>query len=488
MATTTSTSAEASSALAKFADAATTPEERYEALSTLSATKVLPKQADDPAVAAGRQQLLQRAIAAVEPGDRLLAIAECIRLTQIVKRWAPEMVEQLRPAFSEPLPSMQLLASGDDRLNLARACAQMSAAWLPDYLAQSVAEEPTAEKARAELVAALMARSSSLSDTLRRLAKAFEAFRPDTQAPGDTMARRLARAIEVLREALLDSELDAGEDLGSSAYEWVSAPLMAVGKPQDDKAQIDLSKQALLLVHDIVRTRISVAADPTMYRVVDYCRRLGGGRSWPDELAKPLDKLTTDVTEALVLLGRQGQRDQGLLSQLEVLCNHPERARVVARDLASRHPELNEEVRDWLEHGRVRTVRQASNAAVEAAASSADESIGLALQAARKARMLRDSLREPLVSNLEIYDPGLAPATQELLDGVQALAVQVEQAAALRGLDLYGTPGEEVDASAKFFTAVGGTPRQRMVVKQPAIVRKRSDGGVGDVVTKGLVE
>ena len=225
-----------------------------------------------------------------------------------------------------------------------------------------------------------------------------------------------------------------------------------------------------------------------MYRVVDYCRRLFGGRSWPSELQKPLERLITDVSEALVLLGRQGQRDQALLSQLDVLCNHPERARALARELAARHPELIEEVRDWLEHGRIRNLRQASISAIEAAASNADESIGLALEAARKARALRDGLRDSLISNLEIYDPGLAPSTQALLDGVQALAIQVEQAAALRGLDLYGMPGEEIEMSTKFFTVVGGIPRQRMVVKQPAIVRRRPDGGTGDVVIKGLVE
>jgi hypothetical protein len=488
MATNKSLSPEAASALVRFSDASTSPEDRREALSTLSATKVLPKQAEDPAITTGRNHLLRQATTAENPGHRMLAIAECIRLTQIVKRWTPEILQQLRPAFAAPLPSMQLLSNGDDRLNLARACAQMSEPWLPDYLARSIAEEPTAEKARLEMVMALMAKSDSLADMLRSLAIAFKAYHPDTQTPGDTIARRLTRAIEALREALLESELEAGNDLGVALYEWISAPLMAVGKPQDEKAQIELIRQVLLLVHDIVRTRISVVADPSMYRVVDYCRRLAGGRSWPAELQKPLERLITDVSEALVLLGRQGQRDQALLSQLDVLCNHPERARALTRELAARHSELNEEVRDWLEHGRIRAVRQASNSAIEAAASSADESIGLALQAARKARSLRDGLTGSLVSSLEIYDPALAPSAQALLDSVQALAIHLEQAAALRGLDLYGVPGEEIEMSTKFFTVVGGTPRQRMVVKQPAIVRKRSDGGIGDVVTKGLVE
>ncbi|WP_157836597.1 hypothetical protein [Paracidovorax oryzae] len=476
------------SALELFAGASTTPAERRSALTALITAKVLPKQADNPAIIAGRAHLLAQIHNAAEPGHRLLAIAESIRLGQVVKRWAQEIVELLRPAFVAELPEMQLLTEADDRLNLARACAQMSAPWLPAYLADSIANEETGEKARAEMIVALLNQSANLGNALHRLVAAFESLRPSTEAPGDTVARRLTRTLSSVRNALLESELEAGEELGKALYELLAIPLSIVGKPQEEKVQLDLSREALLAVHDIVRTRISVVADSQMYRVVDYCRKLCGGRSWPDDLRKPRERLIIDVTEALVLLGRQGQHDQSLLAQLDVLCNHPERARSVARDLAARHPEVHEDVRYWLEHGRMRVTRQASESAIEAAASNADESIGQALQAARQARLLRDSLREPLASNLEIYEPSLAPATHELLDRVQVLAIQVEQAASLRGLDLYGTPGEEVEMSAKFFTVLGEAPRLRMIVKQPAVVRKRPDGSVGDVVTKGLVE
>ena len=268
----------------------------------------------------------------------------------------------------------------------------------------------------------------------------------------------------------------------------IAEPLAAIGRPQEEKVQIDLSREALLTVHDVVRTRISVVSDPAMYRVVEYCRKLCGGGSWPNELKRPLERLVTDVTEALLLLGRQGLRDQSLLDQLDVLCNHPERARAVARDLLAKHPELPEEVRDWLEVGRMRAVRQASDAAIEIATSNADESIGLALQAARQVRALRDGLRERLMDSLAIYEPTLASATQELMDRVQVLSVQIEQAANVRGLDLFGVPGDEVEMSTKFFNIVGAAPRQRMRVRQPAVVRKRADGTLGDVVTKGLVE
>ncbi len=474
--------------LSAFANAATPPIERRAALTALITAKVLPKQADDPAVAEGRAHLLAQVLAPdAEPRHRLLAIAESIRLGQVVKRWAPEIAEQLRPAFAEELPSMQLLNEADDRLNLARACALMSSAWLPAYLARAIAEEETGEKARGEVVAALLARSPDLATALRQLASAFQALRPNTEEPGETVARRLARTLVALRSALLEVELEAGDEPGKAFYEMLAMPLSALGKPQTEKVQLDLVREALLTVHDTVRTRISVVADPQMYSVVAYCRRLIGSTSWPKDLTSPLERLITDVSEALILLGRQGQCDQTLLGQLDVLCSHPERARALARDLAKKHPELPEDVREWLERGRVRVARQASDSAIEGAASNADQSIGLALQAARRARTMRDNLYESLLANLEIYEPALVPSARDLLDRVQTLAIQVEQAASLRGLDLYGIPGEEIDMSPKFFTVLGGAPRQRMLVMQPAIVRKRPDGSVGDVVAKGIV-
>ncbi|MBK6744587.1 MAG: hypothetical protein IPG66_17145 [Hydrogenophilales bacterium] len=338
------------------------------------------------------------------------------------------------------------------------------------------------------MMSALLARSASLRDVLYAVGVAFESLRPDTESPGDTIARRLTRTLVVLRNALLECEPEAGEGLGKALHQLIAKPLTTIGEATRGEGSPDLTREVLLSDYDIVRTRISVAADPEMYRVVDYCRKLCGGRTWPTELTKPLERLVTDVTEALVLLGRQGQCDQPLLDQLEVLCNYPERARAVSQELARRHLELPEEVRDWLEKGRIRVVQQASESAIEIAASNADESIGLALQVARQARQLRDGLRDPLASNLEIYDPALAAPTLELLDYVKVLAVQLEQAASLRRLDLYGTPGEEIEMSPKFFTIVSSAPRQRMIVKQPAVVRKRSDGSFGDVITKGLVE
>ena len=473
-------------ALAIFAGS-TVPSERRDALSALIANKFLPKNADTEEIHLGREQLLRDAASSIDPLRQLLAIAEAVRLTQVVKRWLPEVSKKLQAVFEKELPPLHLLPEADDRLNVARACSLMQSGWLVGYLAQSIADEEQGEKARAELMSSLLLRVGSLSEAVEALSKCFENVRPQTEEPATSIARRLTRTLYAFRAALVELDIETGPRLGKSLQQLVSGSFVEAGRPQDEKVQTELSKEVLLTVHDIVRTRISIVAEPSIYLPVSYCKQLCGG-SWPNELTKPLAKLAGNVSEALVLLGRQGMRDQMLLGQLDVLSKYPERAKAMARELALRHPELSEEVRDWLEFGRVRPERAVSSSAQEYAASNADAAIGLALQAARRVEQVTEGLRERLLSSLEIFEPALLGVTKEALDKAKALTIQVEQAASLRNLQLLGIPGQEVDASPKYFEVIGGEPRQRMVVRQPAVIKIKNDGQPGDVVLRGLVD
>lgn len=478
-------------ALTVFGDAGAHPEARSDALTVLITAKLLPKEAEHPAVLAGCQHLLQQAHAGADSGYRLLAMAELVRFGQVVKRWAVRLPELLWPLFAQPLPAVAMLGRADDRLNLARACSLMAARgldWLPAYLADAIADEDSGEKARAELLQALMRSEATLSAVFARLCTAFGRVRPGTESPGDTVARRLTRTLAALRPLLLDSDLETGESLGEAMHDLVVQAFDGSGRPGEGKVQTDLSRELLLAVHDTVRSRLSAVADAQLYQVIRYCRRLCGGGAWPAELRPQLDRLVADVSEALVLLGRQGQCHQGLLDQLEVLCDHAERARALAQGLASRHPELPEEVREWLRKGRHRMTRPASQAAQDAATSTADESLGLALPVAREARRVTEGLRPALMATLELYEPNLLPAVNELWDKVRHLTLQVEQAAALRALGTLGVPGEVMDMSTKYFNSVTGGHEPRMTVVVPAIVRMKTDGSPGEVVTKGLMK
>lgn len=481
-------------ALRLFAAPETTPEQRRDALSVLMERKALSNKHDDSAalaVRAGRGLLLRSAADEPEPGYRLLAIAEAMRMRQVADKDVKLEIERaLAPTLVAELPPLSLLTRAEDRANAARACLLVREPWIAPYMATAVAEEDGGEIGRELLVDALVERLPTLSEVVAMLAEAFEKLQPGTEAPGDTVGRRLTRTLLKLRPAIVQSERDPGEDLGKALHGLVVDAFSRAGRPQEDKVKIELSRELVLTVHDAVRTRFSLVTDASMYEAVRYCRRLFPGANWPNDskLEDALSRLVADVSEALLLLGRQGRPNQELRAQLDVLCNHADRARGVARELAVRHQELPEHVREWLETGRLPSAEKASETAIELAASNADASIGLALRAVRDMQAAIDGVEARLVASLEMYDPMLAPSVEQFVTSARMTLAQVAQAARLRRLDLYGTPGEEVEFSAKFFDVEGQHPRQRMVVLTPAVVRTRADGGVGEVILKGRVE
>jgi hypothetical protein len=475
-----------SAALAAFGARETPPLQRRDALSSLIETKALPREAEAPEVLQGRRMLIEMATSA-EPITRLMGIAESVRLGQVVKRWGAQLPRDLAPALQTEIPPAQLLAEASDRLNLARACAMMDSPWLPKYLAAFVAEEETGEKARAQALAALLDRVVDLEELLNALSHAFSRYTPQTEAPGETVARRLTRTLAAIRELLVDTEKEPGRNFGG-AFERLLSESLAGRQPQTEKVKIELAREALLALHDALRTQATLIVDASAYAVTSYCRRLCGGPTWPSELQRPLEKLVLDVSQALLLMGRQGERSQEMLEQLKAVTNYPERAQAISRSLAEKHEELSEEVRDWLVHGRIRVHRGAGAALIEVAASNADEALGLALQESRRLRALVETLNSPLLSNLQLLDATLASACKDLLEQASRTSVQVEQAAVLRNLDLVGKPGEEIEASSKYFRVMSEFPKAKMTVRQPAVVRKRPDGGPGEVIVKGLLE
>ena len=479
---------QAADALSLFSAPDTSPEDRRDALTVLISNNLVRNDAYSDSMRAGLDILLMQSNEAGDSPWRLLAIAECIRLSQVDKRLASQIFENLKSAFRQPLPPLQNLAVADDRLNLVRACAQMTSDWIPSYLAQGIAEEEGGEKARIEAINALLAKSTTLSYAIKLLAKAFSTLRPSTESPSDTIGRRLIRSFQGLRGAIIESEIEAGSDIGKSLYDFLVDAFSEYGRPTNEKVKIDLSREILSTLHELVRTRISAAVDPTTYRVVAYCRRMCGERSWPEELSPPLDRLVFDVTEALLLIGRQGTCDQPLREQLDVLVNHKERARNLTRKLSARNPDLPEGVRKWLETGRLIEDQPASEPAIESAMNRIDEPIGIALSIARDLQRMIDTIRTPILSNIEIFEPNLLNPTSQLLNDARILAIQMQQIASTRSIDLYGIVGEEIEFSAKYFIVAGKNPRQKMIVRTPAVVRMRTDGTIGEVIVKGIAE
>lgn len=465
---------------------------RHAALSTLIENKYLPKNADNGQIQIGRDILITEAKSSKDQSSKLIAIAELIRLGKVVKRLSDDLPELFRLAYRNELPDFtdsEYKLDADVRVNIARACSFIESNWIQAYRAKIIANEETADRVRAEMLSAFIPASNSLTEALTLLKESFNEIKVETESPGDTIARRLTRVIALLRPIILETDIDIGNDIGKALLNFIREPLIH-SKPQETAVQIGLAKEMLYLVHDIVRTNMSVVTDPHVYDVVAYCRRLLGEKTWPPALREPLECLIRDIREALILLGRQGQSDQNLMDQLKVLCNYPERAKNILQRIADKHPEIPEDVRYWFTKGRKKTVAAPTvgDTALSMKDASTDGSIGDVLLQTKNIQLQITNISNQLLTSLNIFDPGLVNPTQDLFNSFKVLLIQVGNIAKLRRLGIYGDIGTDIEMMPKFFDVIGGNPRQIMTVVKPAIVILRDDGSIGDVITKGIVK
>jgi len=462
-------------------------EVRIRALTDLMTAKAIPKRADDVRFGRGLDRWVQLANTDVAPPrDRLLAIAELIRATQQLKKRQPALIARVEPAFARDLPPLNLLDDPEVRLNVARACSMMDAPWLQAYRAASVANE-AAPKPRAEMMEGLVARASSISEVLDLLLPPFDGMHPGTENPAESLTKRLVKTLEIFRITVLGSLLDAGPDVGKRLDAFIRSTLAATGRPKDESVQVDLTREVALTLHDLVRSRFSLATEPQTFLPLQYCRAFFPSVSWPRDVQHETNLLVQDVSEALVMLGRMGVPNQDLLSRLELACGLKERARAVASQLADSHPEIDESIRSWLRTGRMVNTIAASEVLQESLLATVDESLGLALIEARTFREHSDS-EQRLANSLEIFDPSLVSVFKGLISQSFSMSSAIEDLAKRRELDLLGTIGEEAEFLPKYFDTIGALRGARGIIRRPAVVKKAAHGAVGTVVKKGLFE
>lgn len=465
----------------------TDPARRVQTLTELMTVKVIPKRADDARFGAGLDRWVDLANSPeAAPQERLIAVAELIRATQQLKKRQPGLIQRIQAAFQQPLPPLILLEDAEARLNVARACSMTYAPWLQAYRATSIANE-TAPKPRAEMMEGIVSRASSIAEVLDLLLPAFEGIQPDTENPADSLAKRLVKTLEVFRTTVLASLLEAGPDVGKKLDSFIRSTLTSTGRPKNEEVQQELTREVALTLHDLVRSRFSLATEPQTFQALQYCRSFFSGINWPQGVQREMQLLVQDVSEALVMLARMGVPNQDLLNRLELTCGLKERARAVASQLADKHTEIDESIRAWLRTGRMVSKISASEVLQESLLASMDEALGLALIEARIFKDRSDSAQR-LKNSLEIFDPGLVSVFDGMASQSNLMLAAIEDLAKRREIDLIGTTGEEIEFSPKYFDALGVLRGSRGIICRPAVVKKTAHGAMGAVVKKGLIE
>jgi len=465
---------------------------RSEAVTRLLDEKLAVRHSKDPRFIEG-VSFLERVGSDASGGiDRLTAIAELVRISQVVKTLQTELRQRLKAAFANQLPSAQELQNSDGRFYVARACTLVSpgASWLATYTATAAAdEEASAAKIRGEFLAALLLNVTTLAEFFRYLSAALSRIDPAKEKPGDSVGRRVTNILSGVRPLIVSSTLPPGEGVGVALTGVLKEPFSAFAAPESESVRLALTKEVILVVFDLVRTRFSVSSDADTYSSVQYTKRFfKGSSSWPESLRDPLRSLQAVIAEAILLLGKQDVLDATLMQMLELVCGYPERARAVAKSLADDHPALPERVKAWLRTGRIGTAQAADPDLIESGLQGADPILANILVEVDRVARDRPGVASDALSALGLYEPRLQEVLRSYLSRGDDLVREIENLASKRRLRLYGTVGERMEFSSKYFEFVGPTPKQEIVVVRPAVVRVSRDGSIGEAVKKGLAE
>jgi hypothetical protein len=466
--------------------------ERYAALKRLAAERAVSAALRDSRL----DQVLEASTKAAIVGaneERLLAISILMRLQAHVRsaRDQARFAGYLTKAVAEPPPRINILTDPDDRTYVVRAMEFAHGDWVTAFLAEFIIEEEAAETARAEAVRVLVKALPSVDPLLQALAGHLEAWKPETQRPTESLARRVVRILQALEDHLAD-----GTEATWEACRALARMVRPRSKTSPNEVERDVIEQVaartLRLTHTLVRIRFSLAADDRAYEPVVHVREWFQPHQWARFLEQCADArpVVRDLREAILLLARQGRTDQQLMKRLELVSGSEAAAQRILAQLAG-EPGVPPEVQAWL----IGTVATHSPGGERSALLMADReasenlTLGELLRLCGQVSSASAHVERSVLPELDILAPDAAPPIRSLSARAADLSATVLSFASQRRLKLRGQPGEVVEFSPVEHEMMGGpAPGVRWVrLVQPA-VEQRLEGGATRLVLRALVE
>lgn len=400
--------------------------------------------------------------------EKLQGLSIAYRLGAASKPVATDVRRLAVPHLGAPLPPLEILEDGEDRYYASLALSDAQGEWVVDFAARAVAREETAEKARSTVARRLIS-LVPLSEAINKITAEIRQLSFTTENPAESASKRLRRIIAAIRPAIISEIVPPGNDLGKSLGALFTGPFLGKHQSLDTKALEQLAAECCALVYDILRTQLSVLAEPDIYESLSPVRKWMGSGMWArfSNTNDSGQRVVESLEDALVLLGKQGVTDQRLLDKLTLFTESKKSAEKRANRLAKDHPELGDEVREWLSRfGQTRS-KPVLTSMDESRESSSDADIASLL-------ILAESLRcNPHKSSAKI---------EQLVGEIHTLAKK-------RGLQLALEVGATAEYSASAHELAGG-PRQgvRNVKVVSPLVQRQQPNGVVTIVRKALVE
>lgn len=475
-----------SESLSRFADADDTSARRA-ALIELIKSKQLHKVVNSESLRRGLERLAASVRQDSGDLDRLLAVATLQRTAASAPSIRKVVASLMNGAVTRPLSNLHELPDIDDRLYAAKSWRVLPSAWPLGVLAEAAAREESGEAARRECVEGLVALAGDVSEALSVLGKALLAVRFGTKKPGDSLGRRLSRVFGALSAVLAGTEKPVGENAGRAISELLDRGFRAVGRPETAAVRTSVVEQVAVLTHAIVRVDFSLGGRDKTYEALSVVSEWYAQSEWQGMCvsSKAISRVREDVRKSLVLLASAGKTDDRLRLALVVAAGSRQSADRICREMATEHPGIPDDVRDWLVGARKRT-KVAS--AVESRERAVDEVLAELLIVMGRLTRAADRVQSDVLPEVSIVLPRQAPVLSRLTGLAKSMASKLGLAVKWRSLRLRGTVGQEVEFSpVEHRLDTGGVASRRVRLLSP-VVERISEDGVPHVVLKAPVE
>lgn len=397
--------------------------------------------------------------------ERVVALSILAGIRSGLKLRSGPVIEALRRLLEDPPPPLQLLSDPDDRMAVASALALGQGEWLSTYASDSIVAEDTAPNTREQLADILLS-SAPLSEALVTLSAAWSRMAEHVEA--QVITRRFRRTLQAMRKSLPRIEAELGTEPGDAVRRLLNIPAQHGNVVEDKRELQGLAGECLGFLHDLFRAHPTAITDPDVAASVSILKSWfhpGIFLNWVRD-SEEARALRRDITNGLILLGKQGLMSESLRERMIELAGGGESGRNVLRELSVRHPELPPAVRHWMESGKAAGREQAA-AFEDSAWAEADRQLAMALLSALRAKRA-----------LQI---GEDAAEDDLVEAVLRVG-------AARNLRVAGSPGDVVTFSPYAHQMIGTVANAVRVRIVRPLVERVSASGQSEVVLRALVE
>lgn len=471
--------------VSRFADAGDTASRREALIDLIRAKQLHSVVATEPF----RLGLARLARSAGDGGDRdrLLAVATLQRAAASAPPIRSTVRTLMKDSVSKPLSSLDQLPDVDDRLYAAKSWRVVPSAWSLDVLATAAAQEESGEAARRECIEGVVELANDVAEAISALRKALSAIRFETKKPGDSLGRRLIRLLGTLTAVLSGIDKPVGENAGQEISQLVDRGFRTVGRPEAPTVRAGVVQQVALLTHAMVRVDFSQGARDKTYEALTVVSEWFAAREWQEicHSSEAISHVSGDLQKSLLVLAEAGKIDENLRRALATAAGSRKNADAICRTMATEHPGIPDDVRDWLA-GASRRIQSA--VAEESRQRSVDEVLAELLIVMSRLTRAADLVQSDVLSEVSIVLPQQAPALSRMTGLVGAMASKLSLAVRWRSLRLRGTVGQEVEFSpVEHQINTDGTRSRRVRLLSP-VVERISEDGVPRVVLKAAVE